>query len=108
MIKIMITTAGQEIRRVDVNGHGGNKRGRDIVCAAVSAVTQTAISGLLHYCKECVKHNTGDGMLCIEISEAPDDRIKNIFNTILLTMTLGLKGIEREHPRRVKVEFVTK
>lgn len=108
MIKIKITTTGQEIRRIDVNGHGGKKRGRDIVCAAVSAVTQTALSGLLHYCKEYVKHTTDDGMLCIEISEVPDARIKNIFNTILFTMTLGLKGIEREHPRRVKVEFVTK
>ena len=108
MIKIMITTAGQEIRRVDVNGHAGKKRGRDLVCAAVSAVTQTALNGLLHYRKEIVKHTTGDGRLCIEISEAPDARTKNIFNTILFTMTLGLKGIEREHPRRVKVEFVTK
>lgn len=108
MITITVTLSGDEIRRVDVRGHGGERKGGDIVCAAVSAVTQTALSGLLHYGKKSVTHDIRNGSLSIEIKKTPDARTRDIFSIILNTLVLGLKGIEGEHPRRVRVEVETK
>ena len=105
MIKIKITMIENSVMRVEASGHGGKKRGEDIVCAAVSAVTQTALSGLLHYCKQGVNHSKSGGRLFIDISDQPDLAKKEACNAILFTMMLGLLSIEREHPLKVKVEL---
>jgi uncharacterized protein YsxB (DUF464 family) len=108
LITVTVTMLKHEIRQVDVSGHGGDKKGSDLVCAAVSAITQTALAGLLHYGKENVKHHLDNGRLSIEIMDISDTRIREIYSVILNTMLLGLKGIAREHPRRVSVVLNTK
>lgn len=105
MIRIAVTVKKGNIRRVEVSGHGGGKKGSDIVCAAVSAVTQTALLGLLHYGEKCVTYSTHDGALSIETSDAEDDLKRNSFSVILTTMILGLQAIEKEHPDRVGIEL---
>jgi len=54
VIKIQIRCIDQNIKQVRVSGHAGGRAGEDVVCAAVSAVTQTALTGLLHYGAEQV------------------------------------------------------
>ena len=93
----------KNIRRVEVSGHGGGKRGEDIVCAGVSAIMQTALAGLLHYGKDQVIWKSEDGLLDITVVDLDEPQRKTIFNAILTAMVLGFKGIEREHPGKVKV-----
>ncbi len=100
-----MTAEKGSVRHVDVSGHGGEKKGKDIVCAAVSAVTQTALLGLLRYGEEYVTYSKQDGALSIEISGAIDDLKQNSFSAILTTMVLGLRAIEKEHPDRVRLEL---
>ena len=105
MIRIAATVKKGNIRRVEVSGHGGEKKGSDIVCAAVSAVTQTALLGLLHHGEEYVTYSRHDGVLSIETSDAENGLERNSFNAILTTMMLGLQAIEKEHPDRVGIEL---
>jgi uncharacterized protein YsxB (DUF464 family) len=90
--------------RVRVSGHGGGKKGEDIVCSAVSAVTQTALAGLLYYGKNLIKWKKKDGLLDIAISDTQDQELFSVFKTILFTMVLGLKGIVEEYPKIVKLD----
>jgi uncharacterized protein YsxB (DUF464 family) len=103
LIKIIIEREKKDIKRVVVSGHGGGKRGEDIICAGVSAVAQTALSGLLHYGKDYVRWKSQDGFLEISIAGFDEPQRRTIFSAILTTMLLGLKGIEREHPKKVRV-----
>jgi uncharacterized protein YsxB (DUF464 family) len=103
LIKIIIEREKKDIKRVVVSGHGGEKRGEDIICAGVSAVAQTALSGLLHYGKDHVRWKSRDGFLEISIAGFDEPQRRTIFSAILTTMMLGLKGIEREHPKKVRV-----
>ncbi len=106
MIKIQIRYNDGNIVQVRVNGHAGAKSGRDIVCAAVSAVTQTALTGLLHYGAEDVVWKMKKGTLYIEIkSPGPDQRPD--FSVILNTMYLGLRQIEREHPDKIRISLIS-
>ncbi len=101
MIKIQIRYTDQNIRQVRVNGHAGGKSGKDIVCAAVSAVTQTALAGLLHYGAEKVHWGMKKGTLFIEIKSTGPD-----FSVILNTMYLGLSQIQKEHPARIRISLI--
>jgi uncharacterized protein YsxB (DUF464 family) len=103
LIKILITREKKNIKHINVSGHGGGNRGKDIICAGVSAITQTALSGLLHYGEDLIIWKSTNGLLDITIAKPDDPQQKIIFNALLTTMVLGLKGIEKEHPEKVKI-----
>jgi len=106
VIKIQIRCIDQNIKQVRVSGHAGGRAGEDVVCAAVSAVTQTALTGLLHYGAEQVKWEMKKGILYIEIKDADTDKRLD-FSVILNTMYLGLRQIEREHPDEVHIRLIS-
>ncbi|MBN2323715.1 MAG: ribosomal-processing cysteine protease Prp [Spirochaetes bacterium] len=106
MIRVEVAVKQGAFRRIDVSGHGGGKKGKDIVCAAVSAVTQTALLGLLRYGEEHVTYRTEEGSLSIEILPSEEDCTQKSFSAILTTMVLGLQAIEKEHPDRLRVELL--
>jgi len=89
---------------VKVHGHGGGVKGEDIVCSAVSALMQTALSGILHYSEDDVISKMREGEMLIRIREdAPEER-REIFNIILSTLYLGLENIRRKYPERIIIE----
>lgn len=94
------------IREVQVSGHGGGKKSKDIVCSAVSAIAQTALSGLLHYGKESISWKIKEGFIKISVKEGNDRELDSIFNVILTTMLLGLNSVSKEFPDRVKLELI--
>ncbi len=101
VIKIQISYTDQNIRQVRVKGHAGGKSGKDIVCSAVSAVTQTALVGLLHYGAGKVQWEMKKGTLFIEIKNTGPE-----FSVILNTMYLGLSQIQKEHPAKVRISLI--
>lgn len=103
MIEIAIRKRSEHIREVRVKGHGGGVRGEDIVCAAVSAITQTALSGLLFYGKDDVRWGMEKGTLWMNISERVKRENQEVFHIILSTMIIGLKKIAQEYPDRVVI-----
>jgi len=103
LIRIDIKKQGPLIEEVRVNGHAGGKEGTDIVCAAVSAVTQTTLAGLLHHSEEQVNWSTHKGQLTIQIPSHIEARMQEIAQILLSTMLIGLEQISRSYPQRVAI-----
>ncbi len=94
------------IGEVTVKGHSGYaKHGRDIVCAAVSAVVQTALMGVMKYSSKEVDVvvNEESGYLHFAVPELSEEERKKV-EVILDTMLLGLRDIESGYGSYVKVE----
>lgn len=86
-------------------GHTGYaEEGRDLVCAGVSAIVQTAVLGLEEYLKLKPKVEQEKGYLSCQLER--DIFLNREIDAILETMVLGLRAIEREHPEYLKVEEV--
>ena len=91
------------ISAFSVHGHSGTApKGRDIVCAGVSALAQTALLGLGRHLHRGVDyHIEPSGDLHMKLREAPDD----LSEAILRTMRLGLAEIARAYPDAVQVRI---
>lgn len=100
MIKIQVQRdQSGEIRRFTVEGHAGYaEHGRDIVCAAVSAVTQTAILGLKEVLKLPVVVEMRDGYLSCRLPEVVVATARPMAQAVLETMLAGLKDIQEGYP----------
>lgn len=83
-----------------VTGHSGTaERGRDIVCAGVSALTQTALLGIMEYLHREVDYDVASGKLSVRLKSAPDD----LTEAILQSMLLGLTEIQKLSPEAVHI-----
>jgi uncharacterized protein YsxB (DUF464 family) len=105
LIQVDIKSERGIVTEVFVRGHGEGIKGKDILCSAVSAVTQTALSGLLYFGKEDLTWRRGKGTLYMKVNGDATKENQRIFNTILSTMVLGLINIAKEYPARIKIWF---
>lgn len=88
-----------------VRGHAGlAPRGRDIVCAAVSALTQAAVTGLEEHLGLHPRVRVGGGRL--ECDLAPGEEVDPRVQAILDTMVLGLRGVAQGQPGCVLIAEV--
>ena len=103
MTKIVIIKDEKgEILSFEANGHASSLgAGRDIYCAAVSAIIQTAVIGL----EECAGLKTAyecrDGYLYCELPKGAAGNIRAA--AITQTMLLGLKAFQRENKGYLKI-----
>lgn len=85
-------------------GHGS-----DIVCAGVSAVAQTAVLGLRQVAGIPVQVDEGPGKLeCLVGDHQPEpgenaEAIRQKAQAILEAMVIGLRDIEKDYPKHVRV-----
>ena len=89
-------------------GHTGYARaGQDIVCAAVSALTQSTLNGLRNVLKAPVTYEIDDQAAFLEAKLAPEATQDQVRSAQLLLVTLleGLQAIERSYPRNVRIFF---
>lgn len=104
MTSVRIVRAGDRIVSFAVSGHTGYAaHGSDIVCAAVSAVTQTALVGLQQVAglEPHVVIDDDRGFLSVDLrSDAQNDAAQ----VILATMVAGLRSIVAGNPRYVRIE----
>ena len=81
MTNIVITKKDNDITCVECSDHTGFADfGKDIVCAGVSSITQTAVLGV---------------QTLTNFEKA---------QTILKTMLLGLEDLEKQYPKYIKLE----
>ena len=93
------------IREFTVNGHAGYDRaGKDIVCAAVSAVVQTAVIGLTDAAGINVRHVQQNGYLRCTLPENMNAEEKKAAGLILNTMLAGLKSIQMGYPNLILIK----
>ena len=100
MIKICLLKKQMVIGFQAYDHSGYAPRGEDIVCAAVSALTQTAVMGLEQVAKAKVEYRMGEGSLFCK-AEGVQENSKA--QAILETMALGLREIEEQYPDYVKI-----
>ncbi len=89
-------------------GHTGYaEAGEDIVCAAVSALTQTTLNGLKNVLKAPVMFDIDDQAALLEARLTPEASEAQVRQAQLLLQTLleGLQAIERSYPRNVRIFF---
>ena len=73
--------------------------GEDIVCAAISMLSQTSLLGLPEVAKQSMEYRIEDGELDILLSEPITERGQ----TILETMLLGIKNVANQYSDFVRV-----
>ncbi|VBB07876.1 Hypothetical protein LUCI_3141 [Lucifera butyrica] len=91
----------QGITEFRANGHANAaEHGKDIICAGVAALTQTAVMGLERYLGRDMELEVASGNLAMRLINSPD----HLSNAILETMLLGLKEIANIDPKRVQIK----
>lgn len=91
------------IRKFTVEGHAGfDKRGSDIVCAAVSAVAYTAI-GALDDLADIKNYSEKSGFMNCSIPTDISEDKKQVVKIILETMLIGFKQIRDAYKKYVSV-----
>ena len=89
-------------------GHTGYaEAGSDIVCAAVSALTQSTLNGLRNVLKAPVMFDIDGQGATLEAELTPQATKEQVAQAQLLLVTLleGLRAIERSYPRNVRIFF---
>ena len=90
-----------------LQGHAGcGEAGQDIVCAAVSALTQGTLNGLLNVLKAPVDYHIDekDGILTASLGEVPEGKRAGA-QLLLQTLVSALQMIEADYARFVRVIF---
>lgn len=90
-----------------VKGHAGLQlKGNDIVCAAVSALTQTAIVALENITgiRQDIRQQEGSLSSTFQCTDIDGEQRKAI-EIIIYTMLLGLLEIRKQYPERIQVAW---
>ncbi|HEX3015095.1 MAG TPA: ribosomal-processing cysteine protease Prp [Desulfobacteria bacterium] len=99
--RVRITTfldESQDIRQFIVEGHAGfAAAGEDIVCAAISALTISAVNGLEQFLSVKPVYQVEDGLLKCSLGDLASDEDRLVARSILGTMLLGLKQIHQTY-----------
>lgn len=107
MIKITFYTKSDNYIGLVSEGHAGfDKRGKDIVCSAVSSITQTCALGILEVLKINAKYEVDEdkGYLELRLPEAMDKSLLEKTQVLLQTTCLALKDLSAGYPSNIKVE----
>lgn len=101
MIKVAIfRNSDGLIAAFSVGGHANTApHGQDIVCAAVSALTQTAVLGLEKHLQIPISLDIASGKLNVELDVPPNE----LTAAILETMLFGLLEIEKINPQNIRI-----
>ena len=105
MVTVRVTReADGAVSAFEVTGHAGQApRGQDVVCAAVSALVQTAALGLDDRLGIPAVVSAGPGRFACALPRQLSEQMRLRAQDILETMCIGLAAIAREHPRSVRL-----
>ena len=103
MIRVNVYKSGKgKIRGFKCLGHAEYAdAGEDIVCAAVSALTETALLGIGEYLHRNVDYDLASGKLIMKLKDSPD----SLTEAILQTMSIGLEKVAETAPQAVKIRW---
>jgi uncharacterized protein len=107
MIRITITrTESDSIQSFEISGHAFfANRGKDIVCAGVSAVSVGTINAVHAITGVTPEIENGDGFLrCVVPENLPID-INEKVQLLLEGMAVSLRTIEEEYGKHIKITF---
>ena len=107
MTTITVYTSSESgIRGFLASGHAGGKkiRGYDLVCCAVSALTQTGVNALEAVAKATPEVEVRDGYLkCILPDEMTAEQSEKA-QIVLQTVMTGLTDIQKIYPNLIRIQ----
>lgn len=104
MTTVRFLLAGESLVGFEARGHAGYApSGEDIVCAAVSALTQTALLGLQEVLKVPVtwKADEEKGELTVRLRTSTEGT-----ELLLRTLEAGLKNIAGQYPDLIGIDYM--
>lgn len=103
MIKICIETDGYKFIGYNIFGHANfAPKGKDIVCSAVSSITQTTLLGLNEILKKDINFEQDISLGILKVMINNPDRDSDL---IMKTMTLALERLEKIYPKNISVKY---
>lgn len=106
MIYVKIFRRGQFVRGFSVTGHSNFRpKGPDIVCSAVSALSQTAVGALIEVAGATPHWSMADGLLECRLPSDLDGKVLEDGQLVLATIILGIDNIAQQYPRHVSVSY---
>lgn len=106
MIDVDVLRAGNQTIGFTTCGHADyDEYGRDIVCSAVSALTQTCVLGLTKVAKidAGISVSEENGITCILDRNASKEQLLNA-QLLFDTMIMGLSSIESAYPNTINIQ----
>ena len=106
-IKVYGTALG-EVRGFEAGGHAGNAQSRrnDLICCAVSVLTQTCVNALEAVAGVVPEVDIHDGYLRCMLPEGIGSEEQNKAQIIFQTVLQGLKDIEKTNPKKIRIQQV--
>ncbi len=103
MIEVTLFQQGTYYHGFSSEGHAEYAEGEDILCAAVSAVTQTASLAIADEVgEEYTAWEHGDGHLVFDVTPDTPEGVY-IVHLLLKAMKIGLEAIQEQYPEYVSV-----
>ncbi len=100
-VKVMIAPDG-DVKEFTVSGHADFKtHGKDIVCSAVSVLTQTAVLGLLRIAEADIDYKIDEGYLYCKLNNNLSEMQAIKAQAILKTMYEGIKNIRESYSKYI-------
>lgn len=104
MVKVEICKEGEAITAFRVEGHTGYaESGQDIVCAGVSAISQTAWIGMMNLMDQKPVHQRTEGFFACSLPSGLSEEDEKTAQAILKTMELGLLEIENAYKEFIQL-----
>ncbi len=106
MITVSFFKEGDTITRVRAIGHSGYaESGNDIVCAAVSALIQTAYLAIKDLGSD-VKYARDGSKAMFEFSVGASEEKRHDIDVILRAMRIGIDDLRSGYPQNIKTEII--
>ena len=104
MTTVKLFYADGRIYAVEAKGHTGYAQaGKDIVCAAVSVLVQTALLALQKVANAGTEKTEGEGYLRYKVTST-DSQTLQASDIILKSMKVGLADIASAYPSHIRLE----
>ncbi len=92
------------IKQFVIQGHAhAADSGEDIVCAAVSVLSQTIVLSLYHIANVDIEHEIKKGYLRCKLPANMTERKSCEAGLLIDTMLLGLKNIQDSYPQYIEI-----
>jgi len=104
MVNVIFNKKDRELVSVRMVGHAESvDEGYDMVCCAISTISQTILIGILEVLKLKITYSLDDGFLNFSLEKLPDEDVEKC-QVLMETMLLGLKSIEIGYDEYIKIE----
>ena len=102
MTRVLIFKKKDRISGFEISGHTGYaEEGSDIVCSAVSSVSQMALLGIKDVLKLNIFFEISDGFLKLSLGKNVENESAQV---LLKSMEKSLREIQKEYGNYVKLE----